>query len=104
MLYHSSAPQTPRSMVFQCTPFEPPAEVETPEEYVGWLRALYRRDPGRFVRFVREVRDGNVTIVESERPEFVQVLYNALVAVAATKGWHIAGGELLADPHPYHRR
>lgn len=104
MLYHSTEPATARSIIFQCTPFDPPSDVETPDEYVGWLRALYRRDPARFIRFVRGARDEDVTIVASSRPALVRVLYEALVAVAVTKDWQIAGGELVAAPRPFQQR
>ena len=67
------------------------------EEYRGYLRALYRRKPGLFLEQARFARDQGCTLSSVDRPDLAEVLYDALVKVAALKGWDIAGGELSAS-------
>ena len=59
-----------------------------PEEYLGYLRASYRRDPRTprpFLQLVHHARQQGLTLISSDRPDLVEVLSAALVRVAETK-------------------
>ena len=69
----------------------------TPDEYLGYLRAAYRRDPRPFAELAREGRDRTLTLCSDVRPDLAEVLYKAIVLVAEHRGWSIAGG-LVGEP------
>ena len=71
----------------------PDYQTMSPEEYLGFLRASYTRDPRPFVRLARDARDHDLTLVSVDRPDLVQVLYTALIGIAARHRWDIDGGQ-----------
>lgn len=76
----------------------PDLHGSTPEEYLGHLRAAHRRDPRPFVALAREARAKELTLYSLNRPDLATVLYRAIVAVAAQRGWAIDGGYIAPRP------
>lgn len=70
----------------------------TPEEYLGYLRAQYKRSPERFVELAKHANEDQVTLYSVDRPDLVAVLYHAIVNTAKRHGWEIAGGRLPPGP------
>ena len=70
----------------------------SPEEYRGDLRALYRANPRPFVDLARLAHEGKSTYCSKDRPDLVAVLYDAIVGVAQSQGWDIAGGYVESAP------
>jgi len=68
------------------------------EEYLGYLRALYKRKPDLFHHWARTSLHHNITLV-GYLPH-VRILYSILVHLARQQGLQISGGErhLLAYP------
>jgi hypothetical protein len=65
-----------------------------PEEYLGFLRASYKRDPRPFIELAEHARAEHLTLCSADRPDLVAVLYAALIAVAARRGYEISGGQI----------
>ena len=97
MLFYSASPG-PEGWVLNLANapdgLAPPAyQTMSPQEYLGYLRATYRANPRPFLRLVRDARDRGLTLVSTDRPDLVKVLYTALVGVAARHRWDIDGGQ-----------
>jgi len=74
MLRHSSDHHLGYCALFHVTPFAPPSDVTTPEEYLVYLRALYRRNPRLFVDWARDARDRGCTLHGSVAAEWARTL------------------------------
>src|SRR5687767_11474903 len=98
MLYWSREHRAGYCLNLGNSPFWPPDAEMPAEEYLGWLRALYRREPGTFVAAARDAVERDYTLFSAQLPHLVPVVYEALVRVAATKGWQIDGGEVAMRP------
>lgn len=94
MLYRAHYPHNGcYCLEIQCCELGPPAFFDdTPETYRAHLRALYKSNPRPFLALIRDARQDGFDILDGGRPDLADVLYEALVAVAATKGWNMAGG------------
>ena len=99
-MYWSSDPREGSCWNLGNSPFWPPDAAMSPEEYLGWLRALYRREPGTFLAAARDAVGRDYTLYSMDLPHLLPVVYEALVRVAATKGWEIDGGAVAPGPPP----
>ncbi len=62
------------------------------DEYRGFLRAAYRRNPDAFVSLAADATRRDLTLTARDRPDLARTLYLAIVGVAEQRGWKIAGG------------
>lgn len=98
MLFWSRDPQTGMNLNLGNSGFWPENHAADADEYLGWLRARYRRDARPFVELARDARERDLTLFSVDRADLVEVLYRAICAVAATHGWSIAGGHVESAP------
>ena len=99
MLRYADAPQEGSCWNLSNSPFWPPEHwTLDADAYRDWLRRLYLSEPRVFLDFVRQVRERDVTLITGVRPDLLPVLYEAVVAVAASRGWSIAGGRIASAP------
>ena len=84
MLFYSAGPVDGPSIGLASTGLYPPGEAITADEYRGYLRACWRRDPRPFVELARMGAEGDLTLVGPIT--YVSVLHDALIKVAAANG------------------
>ena len=87
MLYRTEGRPTGAYAALLESPFAPPGEM-LPEEYRGYLRAVYRRDPALFYSWARWAHERDLTLTGPGA--LVEVLYDALVKVGLVNGWNVA--------------
>src|SRR5688500_13156801 len=100
VLYHAASPLPLRGFALDLRDscLQPPDFSMTPEEYLGSLRVAFKRHPRPFLDQARAGKELEVVLYSRERPDLARVLYDAVVRVAASRGWRIAGGEQRAEP------
>ena len=92
MLFVAAEEVPGRYVELESTPFAPPAAAGPigADEYLGYLRALYRQKPELFLHWARSAHTADETIVGDHA--LVTTLYIVLVKVGHLHGWSIGGG------------